>query len=427
MKILVTGLCLSRNLGGPAMGLTLVDQLNKKYRNTQFTFAIEPHEYDEEKKWADIYGVNIVRREKLVSYVVTILRLREIANFFKLNFTMHPNTILFLEVRKEFFNAIKTSDLVIDMSGIAYVGDGVRGSLEGLRQYSNFYFAHKFRKPFIRFIQSFGPFDDIKVRFFAKRELNKLDFIPARGKQSASYCKSIVKDPSKVYSFPDSAIMLPEADEEWSVHYLKKINFTAKSYIVISPSAVINSMSKKIGGSVGSEHTESMILITEEMLNRGKRVLLLPHMYSPTKEHCDREIARMIYNRLKNNQNHSKLFLVEEDLNPMQAKALISNSEFALVARYHALVAAVSTGVPVITLGWNIKYKDLLDYYDMGKMAIDVRNYNKYELLDAIDVRLTEMLKDFDFEHKQEQNILLVEQAFSLLYDWIDKNYHGKI
>jgi polysaccharide pyruvyl transferase WcaK-like protein len=410
MKILVTGLCLSRNLGGPAMGLTLINQLKSRYPKANFIFAIEPHEYDFEKKWAEVYNIEIVRRDKLTSYLTTKFRLREIKSILKLNFKKHKNTILFEKVNNEFFKAIKESDLIIDMSGIAYVGDGVRGPLEGIRQYSNFYFAKKFGKPFARFIQSFGPFNDFRVRFFAKRELNRLDFVPARGKNSAGYCKEIVKDKSKVYDFPDSAILLPPADDEWTNQYLSKIGFRTKDYIIISPSSVIYNIPKHIGGSIGENHIESMYLLTHKLLSKNFNILFLPHMYSPTKNDCDREICYNIYHKLNLDPSQkSKIKIVHEDIDPMQAKGLIKHSKLAIVSRYHALVAAVSMSVPVITLGWNIKYKDLLDYYDLGEMAIDVRKYNPTEIYSMIV--------------KNQKNKEKVLNAFELLYNWINKNY----
>jgi len=426
MNILVTGLCLSRNLGGPAMGLTLIDQITKRYSNVNFTFAVEPHEFEEEKKWAEIYNIKIVRRDRLTSYLTTKYKIRELKQLIKLDFKPNKTTILFKKVQREFFDAIKATDLIIDMSGIAYVGDGVRGPLEGIRHYSNFYFARKFNKPFTRFIQSFGPFDDIKVRFFAKRELNKLDFIPARGKNSAFYCKKIVKDKSKVYDFPDSAILLPPANDEWVNKYLNKLGFKSNEYIVLSPSSVIYNINERFGGSTGDNHVKSMYYIAKELLLNGSYILFLPHMYSPTKEDCDREICYKIYNKLKNDNLITNVAIIQEDIDPMQAKGLIKHSKLAIVSRYHALVAALSTSVPVITLGWNIKYKDLLEYYNLGEMAIDVRNYYPEEILDIINKKV-EKFKSIENYKKQiskknDENIKLLLSAFNLLFNWINKN-----
>ena len=65
MRILVTGLCLSRNLGGPAMCLTLYNELNKRIPDIDFTFAVTATSYEEELEWSKIYGLKIIRRDRL--------------------------------------------------------------------------------------------------------------------------------------------------------------------------------------------------------------------------------------------------------------------------------------------------------------------------------------------------------------------------
>lgn len=51
MKVLVRGLYISRNLGGPAMGLTLNNELKKRIQgDIYFTFAISTDHYVQEKK-----------------------------------------------------------------------------------------------------------------------------------------------------------------------------------------------------------------------------------------------------------------------------------------------------------------------------------------------------------------------------------------
>jgi len=433
MKILVTGLCLSRNLGGPAMGLTLVDQLKKRFSDIDFVFAIDPNSYEQEKEWADYYGLKIVRRDTFVSNFISSNRLMKILRKCKKYIERRPftdDTLNYKQVHQEFMDAFRQSDAVINMMGISYVGDGVRGHLEGPASYSNLYYANKHKKPFAHFIQSFGPFDDPLVRFFAKKDFEQVDFVPARGKKSAQYCREIVRDPSKVHDFPDSAILLPSADESWTNEYLTRLNLTEKNYVVLSPSAVIYNIARRVGGSIGKDHVLSFYKIAQALLQQGKSILFLPHMYSDNKRECDREICFRVLELLENdNADQNRIQVVHDDIDVFQAKGLISKSSMAIVSRYHALVAAISTAVPVITIGWNVKYFDLMSYYGIENMSIDTRNNSPDQISEKV-MGLIEKYESKDYSEqlqgRQQENEKKVLFAFDLLGKWIREHVRAK-
>jgi len=394
MKILITGLALSRNLGAPAMALSLITEIGKKFPNAIFTMAVSSTDMEQELKWLKYYqdmGFQIeklVPRSTITSYIINKIPIKKIYQLITGKYKLpayknQKDRKYWLDQHKKFISEIKESDLVISMYGISYVGDGVHKVTDGLSDYSPFYYAKKYSVPYTRFIQSYGPFDDYRIKFFAKKELNFLPFIYARGKNSASYCREIVKNKSKVFDVPDLAILLNKADDMWTQQFLKDIDFKEKEYVIISPSAVIYAMPKKVTGSIGEKHIESVVLIVKELLKEGNKILLLPHMYSDKKWECDREICFKILEKLAIKEKQS-LQIVVDDIDAMQAKSLIASSKLAIVSRYHALVAAVSTSTPVITIGWNIKYYDLMEYFCIEDMAIDTRDNMPKEILNQV-------------------------------------------
>ena len=429
MKILITGLCLSRNLGGPAMGLTLVEQLKRRIPHVDFVFAVDANSYQQEKKWADYYGVDIVRRDNIVHHLLNTriaILLRCLYRMIKGKRPLFPDSVIPRQIHKEYLSAISECDAVISMMGVSYVGDSVGGFFEGPRSYSSLYYSNKLKKPFSHFVQSFGPFQDRKVRYFARKDFNQVDFIPARGKSSAKLCREIVKAPGKVYDFPDIAILLPATSEPWTSNYLKAHDLYSGDYTILSPSSVIYNMRSSIGRSVGAKHILTFFIIAKKLLSLGDKILFLPHMYSDNKSQCDREVCYKIINLLVDRgEDMSHCRIVEDDIDTQQAKALISSARRAIVSRYHALVAAISTGVPVITIGWNIKYYDLMYYYGIEKMAIDAR------LLEPEDIclKVFELLSEYNrggyeqiLKNNQAKNIAHVQHAFDLLEDWLRKN-----
>ncbi len=348
-KILVTGLSFSGNRGAAAMAISFLKEM-KKYLDYDFVFSVAPIYYDLEKKWASYYGVEIVS-----------------------------------EKTEQYRKALKDCLCIVNLNGIAFVGDGTRKWYASLYEHRCFLHARKYQKPFFRFIQSYGPFDDWRVRLIAKREFKKLPCIMARGKLSASYCKKITNRP--VYSFPDIAITLAGNKAD------------LKNYIVLCPSAVTARINRK-----------KYISLFKDLVNYyNKRVILLPHSLSPDKNKSDRVLCREI----------NKELTIEKDLDCQDLKGIIAGADFAVVSRYHALVAALSSGVPVVSIGWNDKYQDIMDFYNCSEFALDFRK--------EIDVfaKLNDWTDEKKETIKKRQKELEIEisKACQILANWVHELY----
>jgi polysaccharide pyruvyl transferase WcaK-like protein len=411
------------------MALTLVDQVKQRLPDAEFIFAIDPVSFNQERYWAECYGVRIIRGDNCVSHFFNTNTFLRVVRFLYrkiMKRTISLNSIDFKQLHKEFMQCYQDCDLIISMRGISYVGDGTRGRFEGLLSYSDLYYAKKNEKPFAHFVQSFGPFNDWKVRYFARKDFAHVEFIPARGKESAKCCREIVACPDKVYDFPDIAILLPFAEDRWTLEYLHHLGFRKGEYTILSPSSVIYRLPPNVRGSTGEKHIESFYLIARDLLSYGENILFLAHMYSDDKNQCDREVSRQVIQRLEESgQDLSRCKIVEEDLNPYQAKALIAKSKLAVASRYHAIVAATSTFTPVIAIGWNVKYHDILDYYGIPSMGIDVRDRTPEEIRAFVVDKFREYMdKDYRvlLKEKHEENLQKVEAAFDLLMEWIINN-----
>lgn len=378
VTILVTGLCLSRNRGGPAMAVCFMDQVQKHLPDLKikFIFAVRADYIDLEKEWAEVYGVEVVPRDSLVvwwqnrrgvSSLVHAVRRQRDGSLRDPHFWRRVHFLL--------EDAYRRSDCVINMSGIAFVGDGTtswRGAINGLTDST---YCRKYKRPFLRFIQSYGPFNDWRVRFLARMEFSRLPYVFARGELSASYCREVAgKVP--VYAFPDIAITLNPAKEEWRDSYLRGIGLASGKYICLSPSAVMRSKPTRSGSSLGEKHAETFTILAKHYMGEGKRVLFVPHMTSPEPRDSDRAVCEEIINSLLASElgSRHKISLVSEELDCQELKALIGGAQSAIVSRYHALVACVSMGIPVVALGWNIKYQDLLNFYKCPQFAVDARD-----------------------------------------------------
>ncbi len=110
---------------------------------------------------------------------------------------------------------------------------------------------------------------------------------------------------------------------------------------------------------------QNVVRLIEYILNNTEmQICLIPHVYSISKSLNDYPILK----RIKELIGSSRISIVEEEYNCEQLKFIISNCRFFVGARTHSTIAAYSSEVPTLVLGYSIKSKgiatDLFGKYD---------------------------------------------------------------
>lgn len=151
-----------------------------------------------------------------------------------------------------------------------------------------------------------------------------------------------------------------------------------------------------------------VIKFIDYILSKTKySICLLPHV---TTEDCsDLEILSKIKEEYKNND---RIYLEEGDYNCCELKYIISKCNMLIAARTHASIAAYSTIVPTLVLGYSVKSKgiakdlfDNIDNYVLPHDRLNVENLiNKFNYIDKnqklIKNILEEKMKKYKFEAK---------------------------
>lgn len=116
-------------------------------------------------------------------------------------------------------------------------------------------------------------------------------------------------------------------------------------------------------------------LIEKIICDTGLGIALIPHVV--WENNNDLDPLRLLY---KEYQETGKVILIE-DLNCMELKGYIARCRFFIGARTHATIAAYSSGVPTLALGYSIKSKgiakDLMGTYN--DFVIPVQQLNDYK------------------------------------------------
>lgn len=123
-------------------------------------------------------------------------------------------------------------------------------------------------------------------------------------------------------------------------------------------------------------------LIKHILNNTELNIALIPHVVRPDND--DREAMKDFYEKFKDTNR----MVWVDDYNCMELKFLISNCRFFIGARTHATIAAYSTEIPAIAIGYSMKAKgiakDIFGTYE--NFVCSVQNFeNDNELTQAFE------------------------------------------
>jgi polysaccharide pyruvyl transferase WcaK-like protein len=402
-RYFVSGLCMQGNKGGPALALSLVSVIRENIPDAEFIFSVPGNdmEWPFEQKCARKYGIEIVKN----------IGLRNVVPPF--NF-MHGRIEQFLR----WWKALRKCDALIQVSAVCYVGPpsgpGTLMSMIGSARVHDFVFTKLAGRPMFAWTQSYGPFSSRIVRFFARLDLRQQKLIFCRGDDCRDEVKKLLPEANAI-SFPDVAVTLP-FDRGWAEAYMSGKFSTTRPVVSLSPSAVMYSRCEIVNGN--NQHVTQLSAIIKRLASMGFAVLLVPHTCRPSQPDpnvCDLSVSRLV-SRAACDHN---VMVVEEDLSPSELKSIISNTEFHIGARYHSIVAALSSCVPAISISWHPKYRDFMRSYGMDEYVLEEGNVEELipALLARVDGNKSElrgMLKRYH-EKVVEQSLENARQFCALL------------
>ena len=146
--------------------------------------------------------------------------------------------------------------------------------------------------------------------------------------------------------------------------------------INVSP-LIIGCESKK-----GSTMENYEVLIKHIIDTTDMQIVLIPHVV--WKNNDDRKPLKVLYDKFKDTGRMVML----EDYNCMELKGYISRCRFFIGARTHATIAAYSTCVPTLVIGYSVKAKgiakDIFGTYENYVLSVQSLS-NKDDLINAFE------------------------------------------
>ena len=272
-------------------------------------------------------------------------------------------------------------DVVIDTAGFAYSDQwGIESTLELSRA------TRRWRRRGTKVIlmpQAFGPYSDDAIRKAILRAVDNADLVMPRDSTSYRYLTEVTGQREYIRQYPDFTNLIERVVAD-------RFEMEALGVAIVPNSRMID----KTDDASSGRYLPFMTGCARRLIELGARPYLLVH------EGVDDErLAGRI------SEASGGIPIVKED-DPLKIKGILGASYAVVASRYHALVSALSQGVPAVATGWSHKYTELFEDYGFaeGVLSID----DEAGRIDAMMNRL------IDAEANQEITAQLLQSAARL-------------
>lgn len=367
LRVAVSGVSRTGNLGGIAMLLTVLQELKRRIPSIAINLlSINPAL---DNAAPPIPGIRIIPAHwsKLVAIYLPLALLAPFARRL-----WSADRIL---RRIPYFKALHESQILVDISGIAFV-DG-RGPALTCYNLACFVPALMLNRPVCKLSQTIGPLRHRVNRAIAAWALNKCDVVVARGSRSAEALSSATRHRT---SLPDITFCLEVTSEAKS--YADR--FLAEAGIItpaafISPSRVLEIEGARHGINV----SEIFSGVISSLQDEGVPVVLLAHSRADgISKNDDVATCGTILTLLGARAN--RLVFVTPP-GPIEARALIARADIFVGCRYHALVSAYASAIPSLAVSWNHKYRDLAEMFGCAEQLITAESLSLLQMRAKIE------------------------------------------
>lgn len=286
--------------------------------------------------------------------------------------------------------ALGESRALIDLAGVAFI--------DGREKFLPFNILTVFPAwllgtDVVKMSQAIGPFTRRLNRFAARVTLPMCRMVWARGGRTHDH---LVEAGFPRVRFAQADDIAFNYQERWSLTDeqgapletllerlggLRGTGATA-GIIGICPSSVVAVQSRKRGGS----YEVVLADLVRNLLADGFVVVLFPNATRAEAGEMERNNDIPLIRRVQaacGRSDPGRLPLaVDFDVNAAGIKRVIGCTDIVLVSRFHAMVGALSLGVPAVVLGWSHKYVEVMARFGLENCVMD------YQELDAAQLQL---------------------------------------
>lgn len=245
--------------------------------------------------------------------------------------------------------------------------------------------------PLILLPQKLGPFSDPSFRAEAISVLRAATAVWVRDAQSYDFLREALGadfDPERHRLGVDVAVALPARPPETlgvvSSRWLAGDSTIPLAGLNVSGLLCNDRDSARHSFGLKEFHTDQIDALAQALLtsHANLRLLLVPHVQRPDGDpESDLDAARALKTRL-GALGEGRVHVLEETLNAMELKWVLSRLDWFAGARMHATIGAFSSGVPTLGLGYTDKAQGVFAECGIGNEVVDLRRQGAREVAD---------------------------------------------
>lgn len=401
MKYVISQVAFSGNKGASGMAKALIQNLRELDPEAKFHVLSYYPKADRRKNLpVDVEIVDGSPRTVLIRFFLSfwmyLFRLLHLPGTWYLRGAMKP---------------LGTCDLWIDAAGISFVDGREKFTIFNLL---SIFPALATGRKIVKASQAMGPFEHTLNRLLAKCFLPRMTLIAARGDQTARYLEPLSL--KNVVRYSDVAFSLrcsPEDAERASALLPPPEN--QKKIIGISPSQVVYALCAK----QKIPYLPVLRDFIQQRAAEGFHCVIFPHsarQESVKRHNNDLPVLRELKALLPGNEAIS---WVDQELSDCELRMLIGKLDFLVASRFHAIISAMSTGIPTVVIGWSHKYAEVLSAFGLERCCIGYADLSVENLQKKFDELQQKSGEIHDrilavFSRIREDNRKFFQQIFEL-------------
>jgi polysaccharide pyruvyl transferase WcaK-like protein len=271
--------------------------------------------------------------------------------------------------------ALRGSRVLLDVSGISF-HDGRLGVM--VYNLACLWPAMLLGVPVVRLSQAMGPFEHRINRLAARHALRRSARSYLRGARTAALVEPLGVDPARWRLAADLAFAYRPQDRLAAEH-LDRVEAAAAqlaawkasgaAVVAVVPSSLVLKGAERDGW----DYLGALEALVVALRDRGYRVLLLPNATSEgvdTLRNNDLAVITRLATRFPAIAADDGVVRVEHDLDTASIRQLLRSADATVTSRFHAMVASLSLGIPVLVLGWSHKYAEVLAPFGLEDDAV---------------------------------------------------------
>jgi polysaccharide pyruvyl transferase WcaK-like protein len=410
MRILIEGAGMV-NKGAEAMLKTVIAEFRRRIHNASF-FVESANVSPGTEHLFNAAGIKILK----YSPTKRIERLNIYASYIQKNptkfnqFWKDRKSILYWE------NILSNIDLIVDISGFRYsqkVGCG-----GALRTSPIIDIAKRNNKPYIFFPQAFGPFDgDALLKKICYKSFSNSRLLYARDIESRDYlAKLLNKNINDIKLAPDIAFCFNSENSSFASNYLEDHGIYVNKQPIICVAPNVRVYERASGFGIKNTYLQLLSKICSQYIDQGVSIVFVPHEIKLNpRQTDDRWLCELLH--LSLGKNKSSVAITEE-LSAEKIKAIIAYSDLLIGSRFHAIVAALHSRVPVVAMGWAHKYIQLMQEVELDKFVINYEELEEEEVYQVVNLAWEQRKANKD---QLEEKIPMLEELSSSIFDQVLK------